>query len=134
MPGGTRRGKKPREYVKGGVWPYAVMDELLGARVAQAVARALAEAMERQKISANALAQASDVNRQVIANVLAGAVWPDLLTVASLEGALGERLWPDHLSWPPDENGERAQPLPEKIRRQRDLETVEREERRPHTS
>ncbi|MGW0826710.1 helix-turn-helix domain-containing protein [Streptomyces sp. NPDC002845] len=134
MPGGTRRGKKPREYAEDGVWPYAVMDELLGARVAQAVSRALAEAMERQKISANALAQASDVNRQVIANVLAGVVWPDLLTVASLEGALRERLWPDHLGWPQDGNGNQAQPLPEKIRRQRDLETAEREERRPHTS
>ncbi|MFJ6897496.1 helix-turn-helix domain-containing protein [Streptomyces hokutonensis] len=134
MPGGKRRGKKPSEYVTDGVWPYAVMDELLGARVAQAVARALAEAMERQKISANALAQASDVNRQVIANVLAGVVWPDLLTVASLEGALGERLWPDHLSWPQDESGNRAQPLPEKIRRQRDLETAEREARQPRTN
>lgn len=134
MPGGRRRVKKPVEYAADGQWPYAVMDDLLGARVAQAVSRALAEAMERQKISANALAQASEVNRQVISNVLAGVVWPDLLTVASLEGALGERLWPDHLSWPQDENGIRAQPLPERIRRQRDLETAEREERRPRTS
>lgn len=134
MPGGTRRGKRPIQYALDGHWPYAVMDDLLGARVAQAVSRALAEAMERKKISANALAQASEVNRQVISNVLAGVVWPDLLTVASLEGALGERLWPDHLSWPQDENGNRAQPLPERIRRQRDLETAEREERRPRTS
>lgn len=95
-----------------------------GAQVAQAVARALAEAMERQQISANALAQASDVNRQVIANVLAGTVWPDLLTVASLEGALGEALWPDHVHWPVDAEGNRAQPLPERVQRQRDPQSA----------
>ena len=61
MPGGTRRGKRPIQYALDGHWPYAVMDDLLGARVAQAVSRALAEAMERKKISANALAQASEV-------------------------------------------------------------------------
>jgi transcriptional regulator with XRE-family HTH domain len=109
------------------------MDHHLGAQVAQAVARALAEAMERQKISANALAQASDVNRQVIANVLAGTVWPDLLTVANLEGALGEPLWPNQLEWPRDESGRKVQPQAEGITRQRDVETAERDERRPRT-
>lgn len=133
MPGGTKRGRKPFEYVTDGPWPYAVTESHFGAQVAQAVARALAEAMERKKISANALAQESDVNRQVIANVLAGVVWPDLLTVASLEGALEERLWPDHLSWPRDENGNRAQPLTEGIKPQRDAEAAEREDRRPRT-
>ncbi|WP_253208829.1 helix-turn-helix domain-containing protein [Streptomyces niphimycinicus] len=133
MPGGNRRAKKPCEYAMDGFWPYAVMDHHLGAQVAQAVARTLAEAMERQNISANALAQASDVNRQVIANVLAGTVWPDLLTVANLEGALGESLWPNHLEWPRDERGRRVQPQAEGIKRQRDVETAEREERRPRT-
>ncbi|MGP4084410.1 helix-turn-helix domain-containing protein [Streptomyces sp. KR55] len=133
MPGGKRRAKKPCEYVDDGAWPYAVMDHHLGAQVAQAVARALAKAMERKNVSANALAQASDVNRQVIANVLAGTVWPDLLTVASLEGALGEQLWPNHLEWPLDETGKRAQPQPERINRQRDVETAECEESSPRT-
>lgn len=76
-----------------------------GAQVAQAVSRALAEAMAEQKMSANALAKASDVNRQVIAHVLAGKVWPDLLTVANLEGALGVPLWPCHTAWPRDDQG-----------------------------
>ncbi|MFI8984641.1 helix-turn-helix domain-containing protein [Streptomyces antimycoticus] len=97
------------------------------------MARALAEAMERQKISANALAQASDVNRQVISNVLAGSVWPDLLTVANLEGALGEPLWPNHLEWPQDGSGCRVQPQAEGITRQRDVDTAERSERRSRT-
>lgn len=82
------------------------------AQVGQAIARGLAEAMERKGLSANALASASGVNRQVVSNVLAGVTWPDLLTVASLEEALGEVLWPCHVDWPMDEDGVRRQPLP----------------------
>ncbi len=74
-----------------------------GAQVAQAVARALAEAMEAQGLSANAVAQRSGVNRQVVTNVLNGTVWPDLLTVVDLEVALGVPLWPDHLQWNAEE-------------------------------
>ncbi|MFD9435271.1 helix-turn-helix domain-containing protein [Streptomyces sp. NPDC060002] len=70
-----------------------------GALVAQAIARRLAEAMTEQQLSANALARKSGVNRQVVANVLNGTVWPDMLTVVDLEGALGVKLWPDHLEW-----------------------------------
>ncbi|MFD6797869.1 helix-turn-helix domain-containing protein [Streptomyces cyaneofuscatus] len=118
MAGGSRREKKPRQYAVVGEWPYAVMDGFLPAQVGQAVARALAEAMERQDFSANSLAAASGVNRQVISNVLAGTVYPDLLTLVSLEGALGEMLWPRHLDWPVDENGVRQQPLPPQARRE----------------
>jgi transcriptional regulator with XRE-family HTH domain len=95
-----------------GAWPYAMMDGYRPAQVGQAIARALAEAMERKGLSANALASASGVNRQVITNVLTGSTWPDLLTVASLEETLGEMLWPRHVDWPKDENGVRHQPLP----------------------
>ncbi|MCX5124580.1 helix-turn-helix transcriptional regulator [Streptomyces sp. NBC_00347] len=112
MAGGTRRGKKPWQYAVAGEWPYAVMDGFLPAQVGQAVARALAEAMEQQKFSANSLAAASGVNRQVISNVLAGTAYADMVTIASLEGALGEMLWPRHVDWPTDENGVRQQPLP----------------------
>ncbi|MFJ2217739.1 helix-turn-helix domain-containing protein [Streptomyces sp. NPDC101062] len=93
-----------------GNWPHAVMDGYRPAQVGQAVARALAEAMERRRLSANGLAAASGVNRQVISNVLAGVTWPDLLTVASLEETLGEMLWPRHVEWPTDGNGVRQQP------------------------
>ncbi|QLE76416.1 helix-turn-helix transcriptional regulator [Streptomyces rectiverticillatus] len=50
--------------------------------------------MRERGLSANRLAAASGVNRQTIANVLAGATWPDLLTIASLEAALDAELWP----------------------------------------
>ncbi|WP_147286042.1 helix-turn-helix domain-containing protein [Streptomyces corynorhini] len=50
-------------------------------------------------MSANALAGRSGVNRQVITNVLKGAVWADIMTVVELEGALGVMLWPRHVDW-----------------------------------
>ncbi|MFD9790423.1 helix-turn-helix domain-containing protein [Streptomyces sp. NPDC059070] len=112
MPGGTRRGKKPHEYVVSGDWPYAVMDSVRQAQVGQAVARSLSEAMGRRGLSANALAEASDVNRQVISNILAGTVWPDMFTLASLEEALDEMLWPRHAEWPTGDDGARHQPIP----------------------
>ncbi|WLW51079.1 hypothetical protein [Streptomyces sp. YU58] len=55
--------------------------------------------MADQQMSANALARKSGANRQVIANVLNGAVWPDMLTVEDLEGAPGVMRWPDRLEW-----------------------------------
>lgn len=95
-----------------GEWPYAVMDSVRQAQVGQAVARALSEAMERRGLSANALATASGVNRQVISNILAGTVWPDMFTLVSLEETLDEMLWPRHTEWPADADGARHQPIP----------------------
>jgi transcriptional regulator with XRE-family HTH domain len=62
--------------------------------VAQALARRLAVEMEARGLSANRLAAEAGVNRQTVANVLAGTGWPDLLTIASLEKALDAGLWP----------------------------------------
>ncbi|MDD9376920.1 helix-turn-helix transcriptional regulator [Streptomyces sp. ZAF1911] len=112
MPGGARRHKKPFEYALDTNWPYAVMEAFRAAQIGQAVARALAEAMKEQQVSANALAAEAEVNRQVIANILAGTTWPDMLTVGCLEVALGVMLWPQHLEWPTDENGVAQQPIP----------------------
>lgn len=85
---------RPCEFVIGGAWPRASLADHHGARVAQRVARRLGEAMARQRLSAKRLGRISGVNRQTIANVLNGVVWPDLLTIANLEHALQERLWP----------------------------------------
>lgn len=92
--GNDSRAVRPCEFVIGGDWPYAGLADHHGARVAQGVARRLAEAMARQRVSAKRLGMISGVNRQTIANVLAGTVWPDLLTIANLEHALAARLWP----------------------------------------
>jgi transcriptional regulator with XRE-family HTH domain len=82
-----------------GVWPHAVMEADRRALVAQALARRLAEVMEERELSANALARKSGVNRQVIANVLNGMVWPDMITLLDLEAALDVMLWPQHTGW-----------------------------------
>ncbi|MFD5410388.1 helix-turn-helix domain-containing protein [Streptomyces sp. NPDC060048] len=65
-----------------------------GAKVAQALALALAAGLEERCWSVAELSRRSGVSRLTIANVLAGRVWPDLLTVASLELALERDLWP----------------------------------------
>ncbi|MBB5122741.1 hypothetical protein AF335_05020 [Streptomyces eurocidicus] len=65
-----------------------------GAKVAQALALRLSTVMEAGSWSAARLSRVSGVSRLTIANVLAGRVWPDLLTIASLEQALGCDLWP----------------------------------------
>ncbi len=78
-----------------GDWPQAALADHHGARVAQQLAARLAEAMGQQAVSAKRLGALSGVNRQTIANVLAGAVWPDLITIANLELALQRRLWPE---------------------------------------
>lgn len=98
-----------------GQWPYARLRDHHGAHVAQELARRLHEAMRARPVSANRLASLSGVNRQTIANVVAGNVWPDLLTIANLEMALDMDLWPgrailaanthDHLAAPSDNAG-----------------------------
>ncbi|MEV6104463.1 helix-turn-helix transcriptional regulator [Streptomyces sp. NPDC051940] len=94
MPGDSSRTLAPRAFARTGVWPNAALAEHHGAAVAQALARRLAEAMAARQLSAKRLALDAGVNRQTIANVLAGSTWPDLLTIASLELALDADLWP----------------------------------------
>lgn len=77
-----------------GEWPDAALEDHPPARIIQQVSRNLRDVMTGLELSANALAKASEVNRQCIANVLAGRVWPDMLTVASLETTLEVILWP----------------------------------------
>ncbi|MCP2340673.1 helix-turn-helix domain-containing protein [Actinomadura rupiterrae] len=99
--GDDSRARRPRDYVIDGDWPQAGLADHHGAHVAQQLAVRLARAMAAQGWSAKRLGAVSGVNRQTIANVLAGAVWADLLTIANLERALGP-LWP--------ENGEPGRP------------------------
>lgn len=88
------RARPPCDFVRSGEWSRAVLADHHAAAVAQMVAQRLAEAMAGRGMSANRLARLSGVNRQTVANVLAGTVWPDLMTIANLEKHLGWRLWP----------------------------------------
>ncbi|MFE3943966.1 helix-turn-helix domain-containing protein [Streptomyces sp. NPDC059118] len=70
------------------------MEPHTAARRIQTLARRLRGMMESRSLSANALAKASGVNRQVIGNILHGSVWPDSLAVMDLEDALAAGIWP----------------------------------------
>ncbi|MEU5417840.1 helix-turn-helix transcriptional regulator [Streptomyces sp. NPDC020667] len=94
MVANSSRAQCPRGFARSGTWPHADLADHHAACVAQALARRLAAAMEQRDLSANRLAVAAGINRQTIANVLAGTGWPDLLTIASLEQALDTDLWP----------------------------------------
>ena len=94
MPGGNRRSRTPAGYVVAGAWPDAELEPHSAARRIQTLARRLRTMMASRSLSANALAKASGVNRQVIANILHGSVWPDSLTVMDLEKALAAEIWP----------------------------------------
>ncbi|MFJ5851196.1 helix-turn-helix domain-containing protein [Streptomyces sp. NPDC092903] len=94
MPGGKRRSRTPAEYVVAGTWPDAELDPHRAAQRIQSLARRLRTMMASRSLSANALAKASGVNRQVISNILHGSVWPYSLTVMDLEEALAAEIWP----------------------------------------
>ncbi|MHA6762467.1 helix-turn-helix transcriptional regulator [Streptacidiphilus sp. PAMC 29251] len=59
------------------------------------ISAALAAALTERGWSLRQAAAASGVNRQAIANLLAGDSWPDVATVARLGAALESGLWPD---------------------------------------
>ncbi|MER5909839.1 helix-turn-helix transcriptional regulator [Streptomyces sp. NPDC001982] len=70
------------------------MEEHHGARVAQALAARLQAAIDKKGWSVAQLSRSSGVARYTISKALAGEAWPDLLTIANLERALGVDLWP----------------------------------------
>lgn len=77
-----------------GAWPHAVLDDHHGARVAQEVAARLGRVIGERGWSVAEASRRSGVSRMTVAQVLDGAVWCDLLTIANLEKALEVDLWP----------------------------------------
>lgn len=80
----------PRDHVDG--WPDGIPSSAVAA-YAQQVAQRLGEAMEGRSV--REVARAAGVDHTTIIGLLAGAHWPDLVTLAKCEQALGVRLWPD---------------------------------------
>lgn len=58
------------------------------------VSHHLADAIAERGLSLRGAAAVSGVNRQAIADLLAGRSWPDVATVARLGAALDADLWP----------------------------------------
>ncbi|GAA3847155.1 hypothetical protein GCM10022226_83330 [Sphaerisporangium flaviroseum] len=96
MVGGRARSAAPRDLAEDPqTWPHADLARHPAAAVIQQIAAALADILAERRLSLRGLAAASGVNRQSIADLLAGRSWPDVATVALLETALRVRLWPE---------------------------------------
>lgn len=85
----------PRSYLVSGQWPTGRIDEPVVARYVAAVSQSLQEAIGSRPL--REVARAADLQHTTVRALLAGEVWPDLVTIAKLEQALGVRLWPEGL-------------------------------------
>jgi hypothetical protein len=103
MVGGRARSRAPRDLARDpDHWPDADLTgpdgrpsgEHVAATAVQHIARELKTAITEQQLTLRGLATASGVNRQAIADLLAGRSWPDVATIARLQNALSRRLWP----------------------------------------
>ncbi|MEU7159192.1 helix-turn-helix transcriptional regulator [Streptomyces chrestomyceticus] len=92
--GGCARTRSPRQLAGDPeTWPEQPLVDPAGEavrRIAVALTRALAE----RGLSLRAAAAGSGVNRQAIADLLAGRSWPDVATVARLIAFMDVNLWP----------------------------------------
>uniref|UniRef100_UPI003F4985E4 helix-turn-helix domain-containing protein n=1 Tax=Nonomuraea sp. CA-252377 TaxID=3240003 RepID=UPI003F4985E4 len=96
MVGGRARSAAPRDLAENPqAWPHADLARHPAAAVVQQIAASLAGILAERRLSLRGLAAASGVNRQSIADLLAGRSWPDVATIALLETALAIRLWPE---------------------------------------
>ncbi|MGA6158135.1 helix-turn-helix domain-containing protein [Stenotrophomonas sp. NPDC087984] len=94
MVGGRARARSPRQLTGDPeAWPEQASTDP-GAEAVRQIARALAQALVDQGLSLRATAAGSGVNRQAIADLLAGRSWPDVATIARLDAFTGIRLWP----------------------------------------
>ncbi|MFB7554492.1 helix-turn-helix domain-containing protein [Streptomyces brevispora] len=95
MTGGRGRSRPPRELARDPEnWPEATFVDHPQARVVQAVAQALTRQMAIQGLGLRRVATLSGVNRQAVANLLAGNSWPDVATLSRLEDGLDVGLYP----------------------------------------
>ncbi len=91
--GGVRQ---PVSYLAAGVWPNGqlVVDAPPSVMAAQYLARELDRAMTETRTGQRALAAATGIAHTTVGRILAGTVFCDIGTLASLEHALGRTLWP----------------------------------------
>lgn len=82
----------PRAYVDGG-WPNGENTGPEAVGYAQEIARRLAAAVGDR--SYRQVGREVGVDHTTIAGIVSGEHWPDIVTLAKLEGALEVRLWPE---------------------------------------
>ncbi|KAB1147086.1 helix-turn-helix transcriptional regulator [Streptomyces luteolifulvus] len=94
MVGGRARARPPRQHTRDPeTWPEQPCTDP-AAEAVRHIARALAGVLEERGLSLRAAADGSGVNRQAIADLLAGRSWPDVATVARLAAFTRSGLWP----------------------------------------
>ncbi|MFJ7421742.1 helix-turn-helix domain-containing protein [Streptomyces uncialis] len=98
MVGGRARARSPRELTGNPeAWPERPSSDV-AAEAVRHIARTLSQTLADQNLSLRAAAAGSGVNRQAIADLLAGRSWPDVATVARLAHFTGTDLWPDSIN------------------------------------
>ncbi|MEU3372325.1 helix-turn-helix transcriptional regulator [Streptomyces sp. NPDC006660] len=95
MVGGRARARSPRELTDNPeAWPEQPSSDV-AAEAVRLIARTLTAVLDDRGLSLRATAASSGVNRQAVADLLAGRSWPDVATVARLAHFTGTNLWPD---------------------------------------
>lgn len=86
----------PRAYLTAGSWPDGSLaaDAPPAVLYAAEISRRLREAIGDQPLQR--VAEASGVARSSLYDILGGARWPDVFSLAKFEVTLGARLWPDN--------------------------------------
>jgi len=86
----------PVAYVAAGAWPDAQLrqDAPVSAHYGQALAKRLAYALAQSETSLRTLAERAGVSHTTVSRLLAGRVLVDIGTVARIEAALGQEIWP----------------------------------------
>ncbi|MER6773954.1 helix-turn-helix transcriptional regulator [Streptomyces bacillaris] len=95
MVGGRARARSPRELTDN---PEARPEQPstdVAAEAVRHIARKVTRVLDDRGLSLRATAAGSGVNRQAVADLLAGRSWPDVATVARLAHFTGVHLWPD---------------------------------------
>ncbi|MFJ9851164.1 helix-turn-helix domain-containing protein [Streptomyces sp. NPDC101150] len=94
MVGGRTRACSPRQMAGDPEsWPEQPLADP-AAEAVRLIAAALEGALAERGVSLRAAAAGSGVNRQAIADLLAGRSWPDVATVARLAAFTQVHLWP----------------------------------------
>jgi hypothetical protein len=97
MVGGRARALPPRQLTDDPeAWPEQVSNDP-AAEAVRHIARTLVGVLNERGLSLRAVADGSDVNRQAIADLIAGRSWPDVATVTRAA------LWPQQTT--ADRNG-----------------------------
>ncbi len=86
--------KAPREWIVDGTWPTGRFDPEAPDAVAHAVAVAVALESALAGRNKSEVAEAADIRRSTLYDLLAGNTWADMATLAKLEACLRTGLWP----------------------------------------